>query len=182
MAIFWAGGNIFTGRKRAILRPPSVNVANKASLGGGGGFLGQSPLVFALSVVLAWGKGMEGLLGLLIGWEADSGLIGEGLPPSAQVQGDYYSEQPARLGYFPSSVVQESQYLKPGKVEVKTDVSVASFLPPPLAESKPAGWAHWNRTPQDISTPSFPSAQPWPVWGLWALSSTRHVTGGVCPP
>ncbi|XP_015266104.1 PREDICTED: melanoma-derived growth regulatory protein [Gekko japonicus] len=37
------------------------------------------------------------------------------------VQGDYYSEQPARLGYFPSSVVQESQYLKPGKTEVKTD-------------------------------------------------------------
>ncbi|XP_053257775.1 melanoma-derived growth regulatory protein isoform X1 [Podarcis raffonei] len=37
------------------------------------------------------------------------------------VQGDYYGEQPARLGYFPSSVVQENQYLKPGKVEVKTD-------------------------------------------------------------
>ncbi|XP_014379043.1 melanoma-derived growth regulatory protein isoform X2 [Alligator sinensis] len=37
------------------------------------------------------------------------------------VQGDYYGEQPARLGYFPSSVVQESHYLKPGKVDVKTD-------------------------------------------------------------
>ncbi|CAM4614362.1 melanoma-derived growth regulatory protein [Lepidochelys kempii] len=37
------------------------------------------------------------------------------------VQGDYYGEHPARLGFFPSSVVQESQYLKPGKVEVKTD-------------------------------------------------------------
>lgn len=41
-----------------------------------------------------------------------------------QVQGDYYGDQPARLGYFPSSVVRESQYLKPGKVEVKTDVRV----------------------------------------------------------
>ncbi|XP_061453754.1 melanoma-derived growth regulatory protein [Rhineura floridana] len=37
------------------------------------------------------------------------------------VQGDYYGEQPASLGYFPSSVVRENQYLKPGKVEVKTD-------------------------------------------------------------
>lgn len=37
------------------------------------------------------------------------------------VQGDYYGEQPARLGFFPSSVVQENQYLKPGKVEVKTN-------------------------------------------------------------
>ncbi|KAM9113016.1 melanoma-derived growth regulatory protein [Pangshura tecta] len=37
------------------------------------------------------------------------------------VQGDYYGEHPARLGFFPSSVVQESQYLKPGKVKVKTD-------------------------------------------------------------
>ncbi|XP_020642848.1 melanoma-derived growth regulatory protein [Pogona vitticeps] len=36
------------------------------------------------------------------------------------VQGDYYGDQAARLGYFPSSVVQENQYLKPGKVEVKT--------------------------------------------------------------
>ncbi|XP_025068872.1 melanoma-derived growth regulatory protein isoform X1 [Alligator sinensis] len=41
--------------------------------------------------------------------------------PTAAVQGDYYGEQPARLGYFPSSVVQESHYLKPGKVDVKTD-------------------------------------------------------------
>lgn len=39
------------------------------------------------------------------------------------MQGDYYGEQAARLGYFPSSVVQENQYLKPGKVEVKTSVS-----------------------------------------------------------
>ncbi|XP_074872305.1 melanoma-derived growth regulatory protein [Carettochelys insculpta] len=37
------------------------------------------------------------------------------------VQGDYYGEHPARLGFFPSSVVQESHYLKPGKVQVKTD-------------------------------------------------------------
>ncbi|XP_077174803.1 melanoma-derived growth regulatory protein isoform X2 [Paroedura picta] len=33
------------------------------------------------------------------------------------VQGDYYGEQPARLGYFPSSVVRENRYLKPGKTE-----------------------------------------------------------------
>ncbi|KAH0631485.1 hypothetical protein JD844_005824 [Phrynosoma platyrhinos] len=43
------------------------------------------------------------------------------------VQGDYYGEQPARLGFFPSSVVQENQYLKPGKVEVKTSVRALFF-------------------------------------------------------
>lgn len=37
------------------------------------------------------------------------------------VQGEYYGEQAARLGYFPSSIVREDQYLMPGKVEVKTD-------------------------------------------------------------
>ncbi|KAJ7304491.1 hypothetical protein JRQ81_012059 [Phrynocephalus forsythii] len=36
------------------------------------------------------------------------------------VEGDYYGEQASLLGYFPSSVIQERQYLKPGKVEVKT--------------------------------------------------------------
>ncbi|TFJ96343.1 IMP cyclohydrolase [Platysternon megacephalum] len=45
------------------------------------------------------------------------------------VQGDYYGEHPARLGFFPSSVVQESQYLKPGKVEVKTDVTLSAHGP-----------------------------------------------------
>ncbi|KAE8585661.1 hypothetical protein XENTR_v10021396 [Xenopus tropicalis] len=37
------------------------------------------------------------------------------------VQGDYYGEQAARLGYFPSTIVQEEHYLMPGKVEVSTD-------------------------------------------------------------
>ncbi|XP_047650042.1 melanoma-derived growth regulatory protein isoform X1 [Phacochoerus africanus] len=40
------------------------------------------------------------------------------------VQGDYYGDFAARLGYFPSSVVRENQTLKPGKIVVKTDVSV----------------------------------------------------------
>ncbi|XP_032246555.1 melanoma-derived growth regulatory protein isoform X1 [Phoca vitulina] len=40
------------------------------------------------------------------------------------VQGDYYGDLAARLGYFPSSVVREDQTLKPGKIDVKTDVSV----------------------------------------------------------
>ncbi|XP_027627829.1 melanoma-derived growth regulatory protein [Tupaia chinensis] len=40
------------------------------------------------------------------------------------VQGDYYGDMAARLGYFPSSIVREDQTLKPGKIEVKTDVSV----------------------------------------------------------
>ncbi|XP_077338385.1 melanoma-derived growth regulatory protein [Lithobates pipiens] len=37
------------------------------------------------------------------------------------VQGDEYGEYTARLGYFPSSIVQEEHYLMPGKVEVKTN-------------------------------------------------------------
>ncbi|XP_075692230.1 melanoma-derived growth regulatory protein [Rhinoderma darwinii] len=37
------------------------------------------------------------------------------------VQGDEYGEYTARLGYFPSLIVQEEHYLMPGKVEVKTD-------------------------------------------------------------
>nr|XP_027797225.1 melanoma-derived growth regulatory protein isoform X1 [Marmota flaviventris]XP_027797226.1 melanoma-derived growth regulatory protein isoform X1 [Marmota flaviventris] len=40
------------------------------------------------------------------------------------VQGDYYGDLAARLGYFPSSIVREDQTLKPGKIDVKTDVSV----------------------------------------------------------
>ncbi|ELW72369.1 Ras-related protein Rab-4B [Tupaia chinensis] len=39
------------------------------------------------------------------------------------VQGDYYGDMAARLGYFPSSIVREDQTLKPGKIEVKTDKS-----------------------------------------------------------
>lgn len=42
----------------------------------------------------------------------------------SQVQGDYYGDLAARLGYFPSSIVREDQTLKPGKIDVKTDVSV----------------------------------------------------------
>ncbi|XP_049643180.1 melanoma-derived growth regulatory protein [Suncus etruscus] len=37
------------------------------------------------------------------------------------VQGEYYGDAAARLGYFPSSIVREDQTLKPGNVEVKTD-------------------------------------------------------------
>ncbi|EHB18329.1 Melanoma-derived growth regulatory protein [Heterocephalus glaber] len=37
------------------------------------------------------------------------------------VQGDYYADLPAHLGYFPSSIVREGQTLKPGKIDVKTD-------------------------------------------------------------
>ncbi|KAB0396446.1 hypothetical protein E2I00_012090, partial [Balaenoptera physalus] len=37
------------------------------------------------------------------------------------VQGDYYGDVAARLGYFPSSIVREDQTLKPGKTDVKTD-------------------------------------------------------------
>ncbi|XP_036202298.1 melanoma-derived growth regulatory protein isoform X1 [Myotis myotis] len=40
------------------------------------------------------------------------------------VQGDYYGDLAARLGFFPSSIVREDQTLKPGKIDVKTDVSV----------------------------------------------------------
>ncbi|XP_058385354.1 melanoma-derived growth regulatory protein isoform X2 [Diceros bicornis minor] len=37
------------------------------------------------------------------------------------VQGDYYGDLAARLGYFPSSIVREESILKPGKIDVKTD-------------------------------------------------------------
>ncbi|XP_023364000.1 melanoma-derived growth regulatory protein isoform X1 [Otolemur garnettii] len=37
------------------------------------------------------------------------------------VQGDYYGDLAARLGYFPSSIVREDQTLKPGKIDMKTD-------------------------------------------------------------
>ncbi|XP_069500555.1 melanoma-derived growth regulatory protein-like [Ambystoma mexicanum] len=40
---------------------------------------------------------------------------------SGSVQGEYYGEQAARLGFFPSSIVREDQYLMRGKMEVKTD-------------------------------------------------------------
>jgi hypothetical protein len=46
------------------------------------------------------------------------------LIPFPQVQGDYYGDLAARFGYFPSSIVLENQTLKPGKIDVKTDVSV----------------------------------------------------------
>ncbi|ELR60099.1 Melanoma-derived growth regulatory protein [Bos mutus] len=38
------------------------------------------------------------------------------------VQGDYYGDGAARLGYFPSSIVREDQTLKPAKTDVKTDI------------------------------------------------------------
>ncbi|XP_027034428.1 melanoma-derived growth regulatory protein isoform X4 [Tachysurus fulvidraco] len=40
---------------------------------------------------------------------------------SGSVQGSYYGEQEARLGYFPSSVVEETHALMPAEVEVKTN-------------------------------------------------------------
>lgn len=45
-----------------------------------------------------------------------------------QVQGSYYGEQEARLGYFPSSVVEETHALMPAEVEVKTNVCNAIFF------------------------------------------------------
>ncbi|XP_023669329.1 melanoma-derived growth regulatory protein [Paramormyrops kingsleyae] len=40
---------------------------------------------------------------------------------AGSVQGSYYGEQEARIGHFPSSVVQETQALMPATVEVETD-------------------------------------------------------------
>ncbi|XP_051062933.1 melanoma-derived growth regulatory protein isoform X1 [Phodopus roborovskii] len=37
------------------------------------------------------------------------------------VQGDYYGDLAARLGYFPSSIVREDLILKPAKIDMKTD-------------------------------------------------------------
>ena len=39
-----------------------------------------------------------------------------------QVQDSYYGEQEARIGHFPSSVVEETQVLMPATAEVKTTV------------------------------------------------------------
>ncbi|XP_038196385.1 melanoma-derived growth regulatory protein isoform X2 [Arvicola amphibius] len=36
------------------------------------------------------------------------------------VQGDYYGDAAARLGYFPSSIVREDLILKPAKIDMKT--------------------------------------------------------------
>lgn len=44
-----------------------------------------------------------------------------------QVQGDYYGDAAARLGYFPSSIVREDLILKPAKIDMKTDVSVLGW-------------------------------------------------------
>ncbi|XP_076867156.1 melanoma-derived growth regulatory protein [Brachyhypopomus gauderio] len=40
---------------------------------------------------------------------------------AGSVQGSYYGEQEARLGHFPSSVVEETHALMPADVELKTD-------------------------------------------------------------
>ncbi|MGH0181133.1 UNVERIFIED_CONTAM: hypothetical protein FKN15_006301 [Acipenser sinensis] len=53
---------------------------------------------------------------------------------AGSVQSGYYSEQEARLGFFPSSVVEETQLLQPGDVEVMTEVS-AAFLHPMCLKS-----------------------------------------------
>lgn len=40
---------------------------------------------------------------------------------SGSVEGDYYGEQTGKLGYFPSSIVQVINQLKPGTVDVPTE-------------------------------------------------------------
>ncbi|XP_066518154.1 melanoma-derived growth regulatory protein [Hoplias malabaricus] len=40
---------------------------------------------------------------------------------AGSVQGSYYSEQEARLGHFPSSVVEETHALMPAEVVVQTE-------------------------------------------------------------
>lgn len=45
-----------------------------------------------------------------------------------QVQGSYYGEQEARLGHFPSSIVEETHALMPAEVVVNTDVSVFHYF------------------------------------------------------
>lgn len=40
-----------------------------------------------------------------------------------QVQDSYYGQQEARIGHFPSSVVEETHPLMPANTEVKTTVS-----------------------------------------------------------
>ncbi|XP_023599726.1 melanoma-derived growth regulatory protein [Myotis lucifugus] len=62
------------------------------------------------------------------GWGAWIASLSEGITfpisspdPSHAVQGDYYGDLAARLGFFPSSIVREDQTLKPGKIDVKTD-------------------------------------------------------------
>lgn len=40
-----------------------------------------------------------------------------------QVQDSYYGQQEARIGHFPSSIVEETHPLMPAETEVKTSVS-----------------------------------------------------------
>lgn len=40
-----------------------------------------------------------------------------------QVQDSYYGQQEAKIGHFPSSVVEETHPLMPANTEVKTTVS-----------------------------------------------------------
>lgn len=41
----------------------------------------------------------------------------------SQVQDSYYGEQEARIGHFPSSIVEETHTLSPPSTEVDTTVS-----------------------------------------------------------
>lgn len=43
-----------------------------------------------------------------------------------KVQDSYYGQQEAKIGHFPSSVVEETHPLMPATTEVKTTVSSAS--------------------------------------------------------
>ncbi|KAI5608336.1 melanoma-derived growth regulatory protein precursor, partial [Silurus asotus] len=47
---------------------------------------------------------------------------------SGSVQGSYYGEQEARLGHFPSSIVEETHALMPAEVEVKTNVCWTLYM------------------------------------------------------
>lgn len=46
-----------------------------------------------------------------------------------QVQDSYYGQQEARIGHFPSSVVEETHPLMPANTEVKTTVSEHTYTP-----------------------------------------------------
>ena len=54
-----------------------------------------------------------------------------------QVQDSYYGQQEARIGHFPSSVVEETHPLMPANTEVQTTVSEHTNICPICDASPP---------------------------------------------
>uniref|UniRef100_A0A673LLI0 MIA SH3 domain containing n=1 Tax=Sinocyclocheilus rhinocerous TaxID=307959 RepID=A0A673LLI0_9TELE len=72
------------------------------------------------SAILSAGRQMSNLSDKKLCADLECSRDSENLT-NINIQGSYYGDQEARLGYFPSSVVEETHALMPAEVEVKTD-------------------------------------------------------------